>query len=166
MSSVRMEIAYAEVSVILSSIQDHNDSFRTKRRTKREPSAPSSDQAAGNGKEVILCTAHSRLAVFITKGGLGAKEWTRSQGKYGQVLGNEIYGGLLSKQQPHPAQEILCSKNNCKLGKQLRDVSYMLSLLFSKHLFRATEMNTGVDGPLVQPSTGVSTSTVAGLREH
>lgn len=152
---------------ILSLIQDQDDIFRTKRRTKREPSEPSSNQAADNRQKVVLCTVHSTLAVFITRGGSACKRvLTWSQGKNGQVLGKEIYRELPSRQWPHPAQEILSAKNNWKLGKHLPDVSYMLSLLFPKHLFIVTEMNTGLDGPLIQPSITVLTSTFVGLNKH
>ena len=106
------------------------------------------------------------LWCLLPKEALDVKEWTWSQGKNGQVLGKEICRGLLSRQQPHPAQEILCSKNNWKLGKHLRDVSYMLCLLFPKHLFIDTEMNTGLDEPFVQPSIAVLMSTFVGLEEH
>lgn len=47
---------------------------------------------------------------FITKGGSGCKRMDMELSRI--ILGREIYIGLLSRQQPHPAQEILCSKNN------------------------------------------------------
>lgn len=49
---------------------------------------------------------------LLAKEALGIQEQTWSQGKNGQVLGKEMYRGLVSRQQPHPAQEILCAKNN------------------------------------------------------
>lgn len=47
---------------------------------------------------------------FITKGGSECKRADLELSR--KILGKEIYIGLLSRQQPHPAQEILCSKNN------------------------------------------------------
>lgn len=106
------------------------------------------------------------LRYLLPEEALHVRVLTWSQGKNGQVLGKEIYRELPSRQWPHPAQEILSAKNNWKLGKHLPDVSYMLSLLFPKHLFIVTEMNTGLDGPLIQPSITVLTSTFVGLNKH
>lgn len=57
----------------LSSFQDKDNSSRTKRRTRRESSEPSSKEAADNGEKVVFCTAHSRLEVLMTIGGSSCK---------------------------------------------------------------------------------------------
>lgn len=81
-----------------------------------------------------------------------------------KTLGKEIYIGLLSSHiqlRKFSVLKIMVSQD-----KHLCDISYVLSLLLPTHLFVATEMNTGLDGPLVQSSRVLLMSTFVGLKEH
>lgn len=67
-----------------------------------------------------------------------------------KILGKGIYIGLLSSHIQLRKFSVL--KIMVSQGKLLCDISYVLSLLLPTHLFIATEMNIGLDGPLVQTS--------------